>query len=395
MSTHQGPAHRLPVPTRAWRRVLDAPVAVAALTVALTLALTLAKAVVALVSTPSPGQTSASTLSTALSTALTGAGASAGAAGTVLLVVSLLVGLPHGAVDLLRPEVLDPGAPSRSRRLVTAAYLGCAAAAVVCWLVLPLPTLLTLLALAAVHFGAADDVTARWRARGTGPVHPPLPVLRVLRAVAAGAVPVTVPLGLHGAAVRDVLDGLSGGHAPLVLACSRLGAVLALAAATGALGVALARARWAAAAETAALTALFVLLTPLLAFAVYFGLWHSWRQVARMVAADAVREGTGPGRALARFCRGAAVPTALTVAAGSGAVAAGGSSVLVVGLALVLCLTVPHSVVVARSDRRLRWARGDGERPPVSPRCPPGAGPRAPGSRPAAGTAAAAPRSGR
>jgi Brp/Blh family beta-carotene 15,15'-monooxygenase len=118
--------------------------------------------------------------------------------------------------------------------------------------------------------------------------------------------------------------------------------------------LALARGRWTAAAESAALGALFLVVTPLLAFAVYFGLWHSWRQVARMIAVDALRDRVPAATALRRFGRSAALPTALTVAAAGVAVLTGGRSVLVVGLVSVLCLTVPHSIVVARSDRALR-----------------------------------------
>ncbi|PRY12052.1 Brp/Blh family beta-carotene 15,15'-monooxygenase [Kineococcus rhizosphaerae] len=368
------------IPTRAWRRVLDLPVLVAVVTT-----------VVALVTTAGRSGTAA------LPAVLTGAGASAGPAGAVLLTVSLLVGLPHGAVDLLRPEVLAPGATARHRRAVTAAYLGGALVVACCWLVSPSPTLLGLLLLAGVHFAAADDGTSRWKA-GTGrpsPFRERLPGL-----VAAGGLPVAVPLGLHGEAVHDVLAGLSGGHASVVVTCARVCAVPVLAAAVAAVVLTLRLRRWSAAVETAALAGLFVLVTPLLAFAVYFGLWHSWRQVARMVAVDAARDRVAPSAALRAFCRTAALPTALTVAAGTVAVLAGGNSVLVVGLALVLCLTVPHSVVVARADGSLRRPRRAGHRPdgatgrrPARVTAGPPAGP-APARRPPAPARARNPAAG-
>lgn len=351
MSDIQGGAsdvvQELPALTRAWRRTLDLPVLVAVVTVA-----------VAVVTTA--GRTGWS----GLPGILAGPGASAGAAaGAVLLVVSLLVGLPHGAVDLMRPEVLPPGATPCRRRVVTAAYLACALVAVCCWMLVPLPTLLVLLGLAAVHFGTADEVSDRWRRTArTAPSRS----AKAIRLITAGGLPVAAPLGLHGDAVRGVLDGLSGENASVVIACARATAVAVLVAAAITCALALARSQWGAAVETAALAALFTTVTPLLAFAVYFGLWHSWRQVARMIAADTVRYRVSAVRALRRFGRCATLPTALTVTVAGVALLAGGRSVLVVGLASVLCLTVPHTIVVARSDRTLRVA-GTGPRLPRRP----------------------------
>ena len=354
MTSVQGVPPGLPDPTPGWRHVLDLPVLAAAATVAAAVAVLL-----------STGDRFGPDTGAVLWAALSGPGASAGPAGAVLLVVSLLVGLPHGAVDLLRPEVVAPDAPARRRRAAGAAYLGCALAAALCWVLFPLPTLLGLLLLAAVHFGTADEVTARWR----DPLRPrPSRPGRIVRIVAAGGLPVAVPLGLHGDAVRRVLSGLSGGHAASVVACAQVSTALVLAAAAWTVVTAAAAREWASVAETVVLATLFVVATPLLAFAVYFGLWHSWRQVARMVATDSVRDRVRPSTALRRFCRSALLPTAVTVATAALAVLLGGESVLVIGLALVLCLTVPHSIAVARSDRELRRRAGRrGPEPLVAP----------------------------
>ncbi|TXR58018.1 beta-carotene 15,15'-dioxygenase, Brp/Blh family [Quadrisphaera setariae] len=280
---------------------------------------------------------------------LAGPGLSAGPALAPLLVVSLLVGLPHGAVDLVRPETGATG--SRGRRAAAAAvYLLTAAAAFTAWLVAPLPVLLGLLALAVVHFGTADAVTARW----TGSATPgPGRVLRAVRVVALGGPPVVLTLGLHGGAVSAVLDGLSGGRGAAVASVARAAVPVVLAAAAAVVVAAALQRRPAAALEPLLLVALCAVVTPLLAFAVYFGLWHSWRQVARMVASDAAHDHLGTRAALRGFVRQAALPTAVSVVGLVALVTLGGAQVLVTGLAAVLCLTVPHAVAVARADARV------------------------------------------
>lgn len=330
--TPAGPeAQVLPHAVRGWRLLLISPVLVAAGVAA-------AAATAALVT----GGTGA------LTGAVRTGGVSLGPAGAVLLVVSLLVGLPHGAVDLLRPEVISPTATPRQRRRAGWAYVGTAAAAALAWVLAPLPVLLVLLVLAAVHFGTADDVSARW----TGWSRPRL--LTWVRVTALGGAAVAVPLGVHGDAVHQVLGALSGGQADLVRAVMRAASGVALVAAAVTVADATAHRRWAAAAEPVALVALFVLVTPLVAFAVYFGLWHSWRQVVRMVAADASREATTVRRAVTALLRTAAPPTAVTVAVLALAVSTTGSALLPIALVAVLCLTVPHGMAVALTDRRLQ-----------------------------------------
>jgi Brp/Blh family beta-carotene 15,15'-monooxygenase len=213
--------------------------------------------------------------------------------------------------------------------------------------------LLGLLALSVLHFGTADDVTARWLGRSR-PAPP-----ATARVLALGGIPVALPLGLHGGAVAELLDALTGGDGDVVRDAARLAVPVVLAAAAVVVVDALAHRHGPAALEPVALLALFAVATPLLAFAVYFGLWHSWRQVARMVAADAHREGTTAAAALRALVRAAALPTALTVAVAVVAVVAtrgdagAGLALLTVALVGVLCLTVPHALVVARTDQHL------------------------------------------
>ncbi|MEJ5915765.1 Brp/Blh family beta-carotene 15,15'-dioxygenase [Pseudokineococcus sp. 1T1Z-3] len=283
----------------------------------------------------------------------------AAAAAPTLLVAALVVGLPHGAVDLVQPE-LSPRS-RRGRALVGLAYVGLVGAAVLALRVAPLPVLGTLLVLAALHFGLADEVVHRWRTAALVGRRAPLGLVSTtVRAVALGAAPVVVPLALADEGVRTLLDVLADGQGHVVVTAARaaLGPVLAAVVVTA--GLAARRRDVVGAGEPLLLTALFVLAPPLPAFAAYFGLWHSLRHLARLLAVDAARHAGGPvgpgdlraaGR---RLARAAAVPTAVALLGLLGLVLVAGGDVVPAALVLVLCLTVPHAAAVALADRSLR-----------------------------------------
>ncbi len=280
----------------------------------------------------------------------------------VVLAAAVLVGLPHGAVDLVQPD-LGSG-PMRRRALLGLAYLAATGAAIAAWWAWSLPTLLALLALSVVHFGTADDVISRWRTGAT-----PSGLVRALRVLALGGLPVTVPFALHPAAVAPVVDRLAPGGLPVVRPVALVALVPIVAAAVATLIVALRSGDRVGALEPVLLGAMFATVSPLLAFAVYFGLWHSLRHVGRIVGADL---GAGPGErgaaavrpitaaavtgALGRFARTALVPTLVAVAGLAVLVALGGTGALAGALVLVLALTVPHASVVAWQDSRLSIA---------------------------------------
>ena len=277
-------------------------------------------------------------------------------AAPLVLTLAVLVGLPHGAVDLAQPD-LGSG-PARTRALIGLAYLGSFAAAVAAWWRWPLATLLALLALSVVHFGTADDVIARWRTASTPPRRD-----RVVRVLALGGIPVTAPFALHPAQIAPLVAHLAPGGLPVMhRAAVAVAAVVAVAAA-GTAVTAWRRGDRPGAAEPLLLAALFVAVPPLLAFALYFGLWHSLRHVGRILGADVAVHRCGASAravrgALARFARTAALPTLIALAGLGVLVVATGSGALVAALVLVLSLTVPHAAVVAWQDAHLRL-RGD------------------------------------
>jgi len=284
--------------------------------------------------------------------------------------VGLLLGLPHGAVDHLVPAWI------RARRLSlpagAALLVGYVATAAVMFVLLrryPLPGLLVFLAASLLHFGTGEvqyhqlrtDPGARRRLR------PPAGRRRVRTAAAAalqvlgwGGTSVLLPLACWPDQVRPVLEALASGSGSVLLNPAVRHAATFVVLAAAALTVAQAgwRRRYRPAAELTLLVAVFLLVPPLVAFAGYFGAWHSTRHIVRLLAADPANTGDlAAGRlapALRRFARAAAWPTALALLALVALMAAAHSvrAFLPADLTLLAALTAPHMLLVGWFDRQ-------------------------------------------
>ena len=282
----------------------------------------------------------------------------------VPFLVGVVLGVPHGAVDHLVPwwtAVRSRSWPALAALL--AGYVGLGVAAFAAARVWPVPALLAFLTSSIVHFGTAESAVAALRE-----ARPRRPGLRARIAatatgLAAGATVVVVPLAAWPATVRPVLLALAPGIGPLLDSGWSPWALAAVGVADAAALVSLAlRARWVDAGELALLAALFLVVPPLPAFAVYFGAWHGLRHLLRLAATDpANTTDLARGRfarPVGRLARHTALPT-LTVLAAlvtiwtvptlADRVAPG---LVASALALVFALTVPHLVVVALLDRR-------------------------------------------
>lgn len=285
-----------------------------------------------------------------------------------LLVVSVcLLGLPHGALDYLSGRrIFQP----RFRRWwflpFGFIYLGLAGLVVLAWTVAPTSSLVAFFVLAAAHFGLGD--VPRDAALGAGTAY--RNVGGAVEAAARGGLVIVALLFMHPAEVSELFSHLLPTSLPTIEATvARVSPLLA--AVNGALlAVVLAHhlGGWAAgsdahgrnAAEIIALFALFCLAPPLVAFIVYFCLWHSFRHSVRLAAR---LDSTGPGRALAAFVRHA-WPTTL------GAVGLGLASYFLLGdqttqtaiLRVVFiglsALTVPHVVFHMLAEGPHRDDRG-------------------------------------
>jgi len=288
-----------------------------------------------------------------------------------LVASTVLVGLPHGAIDHLVPGRLhDTGPTLRSLALVGVQYAVLGGLYAAAWFVAPAICFAGFILLTLAHWGQGDvhAVVAlaggdHLRSRGQ----------RALAAVVRGGFPMLVPLVAFPTEYERVAralvapftgdtDVLAPAFIPEARAAVGLGFALLVAAH---LAVGYARrdegAGWRRdAGETLLLTVYFATVPPILAVGIYFCLWHAARHVARLVlldppAVDALSRGAAT-EAAARFGKQAAPLTLVSLAL------LGGLYLLVpapptdvagfVGLYLVFiaALTLPHVVVVAWMD---------------------------------------------
>ncbi|GAA3502768.1 hypothetical protein GCM10019016_098770 [Streptomyces prasinosporus] len=271
-----------------------------------------------------------------------------------VFVAGLAAGIPHGAVDHLVPAwCRSRGAHRRHRPLLPLGYVCAAAVAFALALWLPAPALCVFLALSAVHFGRGETCVNTLRA---GAVPPPAGTLCT---VAYGAVVTVLPLVRHPDAVRAFLHTLAPGATWLLAAPVRpVATVLTATVALAACALLLRHRRRRDAAELLLLAALFWLVTPWVAFAVYFAAWHSLRHIARLVLADPANRPAllagHFGRPLRRFCRQGALPTAVVLAAVAVTAHLGEphrQALAGAGVAVLAALTLPHLLVVTLLDR--------------------------------------------
>ena len=266
--------------------------------------------------------------------------------GPVALIVSVVLGMPHGALDT---ELVARG---RGRRAAAGlVYLAVAGLVFAGWSRWPAAGVAVLLTVSAAHFGWIDHVVSRWRTPDA-PSH-----LRAFRAAATGVLAVSGPFAWWPDRTGPVLGQL--GVSPVRWASftevSRV--VFALAAVVGLLATvsAFAGRDIAGGLEPAAIAALTVTLPPLLGFAVYFAGWHAWRQTVRLVAVhpDArewVRRGSTV-RAVRVVARRVGLPTALALTAVLTLVLHAGDASAGVLIAL-LAVSVPHAAVSVLTERR-------------------------------------------
>jgi Brp/Blh family beta-carotene 15,15'-monooxygenase len=247
---------------------------------------------------------------------------------TVLATAVLVLGVPHGALDVLhakRAYRLDR--PHRWGAFLVA-YMALAAAVVVGWITFPAVSLCVLLAISAFHFSGDLEAGSPVRLR-----------------VAHGLAPVCLPGLLHADALRDLFAALAPADFSTSLAAwMEIAARPVMAAVV--FSVATSATRWRHASLEVAATALVCSLAPpLTGFGLYFCLLHSWRHVSRTARLYT------PSRS--EFAWGVLAPTVATGVAGAFVLAAlepdtwtrGLLQVVFVGLA---ALTVPHMVLIER-----------------------------------------------
>lgn len=179
-------------------------------------------------------------------------------------VLVLLLGMPHGALDVLFARQWFRTAGFKSWVGFCLGYLGLAAAVVGLWAVMPTVFLCAFLVASALHFGG--DL-------GAG-------VSRIARALYGGSV-IVLPALLHGAELQRLMGLVAGPDAAASVVFVLQPLALPWLAATLLACLVHFRHSAQAAAELATLAILCVAAPPLLAFCAYFCAMHSPRHVLR------------------------------------------------------------------------------------------------------------------
>lgn len=243
-----------------------------------------------------------------------------------------LVGMPHGSFDhIVARRRLHPVLGRLWWLAFLLTYLGLAGLVWLGWVEAPQTTLVLFLVASVVHFGlgdldAADDRT-------------PAQIMPAI--LARGALPILLPIAAHPASVAPVLAALAGGRADLAAAVVTWSDWLLL-------PWVLTLLYWITTASRAdrleilTLCAAFVLLPPILAFALYFCLCHSVRHLLRL--ADMMSPSC-PRTAATRTLRIGLPAIALCILAAPLLFLHSVSNGLVPLFQLLAALTLPHMVV--------------------------------------------------
>jgi len=271
----------------------------------------------------------------------------------VLFVAVTLTGIPHGAIDhLVAARLYDLRFTWRDQAKFYGGYLALMAVYGALWPVAPAWCLAVFLAMTMYHFGQAD--LAYWDL-------PPVPA-RLLY-VSRGLFLIGLPIVAFPGIVDPIFEAIGGVRvldwslATTYQTPTLLGLVGqhvgALALAVGAGGVP----AWKGGREALnvlVLTALFGLVHPLVAFAVYFGLWHSLGHILELIR---FFRHQGQKMSIVDFYQKAALFTGLSFVLLAGLYAglhAFGSREEMIALLFILIavMTLPHMIIVERLYRQ-------------------------------------------
>jgi Brp/Blh family beta-carotene 15,15'-monooxygenase len=270
----------------------------------------------------------------------------------VLALVALTIGIPHGAVDHL---ISVPKKSPLKMSLFVIAYLAVVGVAI--WAILSANLLgfQLVVFMSAVHFGLGDAafVAEIDKIKATSRSFP-----RVAFIVASGFTPVIIPLVSSQsaqalAAVNPRLVNWTSGLAPALFTT-----MLVLVAAT--IGWMLFIKRFQEAIDLALLLLLVLVAPPLVAFALYFGLWHALRHTGRISlelpkSRELIDRGDSKRAFVRAFTAGApalAMVLVFTIVLGFARGFNLSQDLLWYLLVVIWALTVPHMALTLRLDAK-------------------------------------------
>lgn len=276
--------------------------------------------------------------------------------GTALVVLSgavVLTGIPHGAIDhLVAARLYDLRFTWRDQAKFYGGYLALMAAYGALWPVAPAWCLVVFLAMTMYHFGQAD--LAYWGL-------PPIPARFMY--LSRGLFLIGLPIVAFPGIVDPIFEAIGGVQVldwslvttyqtPTLLGLvgQHVGA-LALAFGAGDVPV------WKGGREglnVLVLTALFGLVHPLIAFAVYFGLWHSLGHILELIR---FFRNQGQKMSIVDFYQKAALFTGLSFVLLGGLYAAlhafgDREEMIALLFILIAVMTLPHMIIVERLYRQ-------------------------------------------
>ncbi|MFP4227196.1 MAG: Brp/Blh family beta-carotene 15,15'-dioxygenase [Salinivenus sp.] len=271
----------------------------------------------------------------------------------ILFVAVTVTGIPHGAIDhLVAARVYDLRPTWRDQATFYGAYLALMAAYGALWPVFPAGCLIFFLGMTMYHFGQAD--LAYWEV-APGPAR--------LLYVSRGLFLIGLPIAAFPEIVDPIFEAIGSVHL-LEWSAVTTYQTATLAGLVGQHGIALIAAAIAAqvapwkvgreGVNVAVLTALFVWVHPLVAFSVYFALWHSLGHILELIR---FFRAEGESMSLTDFYREAALFTVLSfVLLGflyAGLQAFGDRQEMIALLfILIAVMTLPHMVIVERMYRQ-------------------------------------------
>jgi Brp/Blh family beta-carotene 15,15'-monooxygenase len=268
-----------------------------------------------------------------------------------LAVIALIIGIPHGALDHL--VTLPKDKPAKMALFVIIYVLIAVAAvwAILRWNVLGFQLVVIM---SAAHFGIGDAAFIAESERLNNGVSKSL-TDRLIYALPAGLLPVFVPLtsDLTNSALAEVnpqLINWAGSNSNLIH-------LLVLLIAASSLFILVLKRDDKSAMDLALLAALSILTPPLVAFAIYFGLWHALRHTARLTLnlskSEIAYQNNEPKRAFINAVL-PGIPALIgtfIVAAALAATNPDNSRLLWSILVVIWALTVPHMMVTAKLDK--------------------------------------------
>ena len=272
----------------------------------------------------------------------------------VVALISLFIGIPHGAIDHL---VAIPSKP-RSR-FVAYILIYFAIAVVAGWLIATwnVTGFRVVLVMSSLHFGFGDASYVNEYRDQIGKKRNS-PMFDLIYALPAGFMPVILPLtdsrtlsALNR--INPALNHWAGLHTSMIRSTTLWASLIA-----GLLLIA--RGKLSMAVDLALLAMISISAPPLIAFAAYFGLWHALRHTARLVPkygrANQSAESGQWRRAIRQTFRAGSFAIFGTVIVAVGLMVASpgkfSSSLLWSTLVIIWALTVPHMATTARFDLR-------------------------------------------